>query len=178
MIDARPPTAEERRALPHLRRQAIGRVSQRAHLIQLSAQRHPVLELALLLAMRRATVRCWIRRFNAHGPVGLSDDQRSGRPRKVNPHVQETLVTKLPDDPRHEGYRATFWTVAMLRLALVHAVAVRLSASALRVALHELGLRWGRPRVAMPTKGDPDKPRNQGVLAKAVVAAGPEATIL
>ena len=86
-----------------MRRQAIGRVSPRAHLIRLSAQRHPVPELALLLAMSRAPVRFWIRRFNAHGPVGLYDDPRSGRPRQVNPHVQETLVSLRPDDPRHAG---------------------------------------------------------------------------
>jgi transposase len=165
-------------ALKPMRRQAIGRVSQRAHLILRSAQRHSVPELALLFAMSRATVRFWIRRFNAHGPAGLYDDPRSGRPHKVNPHVQETLVTMLQDDPRHEGYLATFWTVAMLGLALVHTVAVRLSASALRVALHELGLRWGRPRLAMPTKVAPEKARKQWVLAKAVVEAGPEATIL
>ena len=33
MIYARQPTEEERIALQHMRRQAIGRVSQRAHLI-------------------------------------------------------------------------------------------------------------------------------------------------
>jgi transposase len=78
---ARSPTEEERLTLEHMRRQAIGRVSQRAHLILLSAQRRPVPELALLLAMSRATVRFGIRRFNTHGPAGLYDDPRSGRPR-------------------------------------------------------------------------------------------------
>jgi transposase len=178
MIYAREPTEAEHMALRHMSRQAIGRVSQRAHLILLSAQRHPVPELAMLFAMSRATVRFWIRRFEAHGPTGLYDDPRHGRPRKVNPHVQETLVTMLQDDPRHEGYLATFWTVAMLGLALVRTAAVRLSASALRVALHELGLRWGRPRLAMPAKVDPEKTRKQWVMAKAVVEAGPEATVL
>jgi transposase len=178
MMYARPPTEEELMARKHMRRQAIGRVSQRAHLSMLSAQRPPVPELGMLFAMSRATVRFWIRRFNAHGPAGLYDAPRRGRPRQVNPHVQETLVTMLQDDPRHEGYLATFWTVAMVGLALVHTVAVRLSASALRVAWHELGLRWGRPRLAMPTKVDAEKTRKQWAMAKAVVDAGPEATIL
>jgi transposase len=178
MIYARQPTEEERRALKHLRRQAIGRVSPRAHLILLSAHRHPVPELAMLFAMSRATVRFWIRPFNAHGPAGLSDDPRRGRPRKVNPHVQKTRVTMLPDDPWHEGDLATFWPVARLGLALVHTVAVRLSASARRVAWHELGLRWGRPRLARPSQADPAKTRKPWVMAKAVVEATPEATML
>jgi transposase len=178
MIYARQPTVEEQRALKRMTRQAIGRVSQRAHLILLSAQRYPVPELAKLFAMSRATVRFWIRRFNAHGPAGLCDDPRSGRPPTMGPHVRETMLTMLQDDPRHEGYLATCWTVAMLGLALFHKLGVQLSASALRMALRELGLRWGRPRLAMPSKVDPAKARKQWVMVKAVMEAGPEAAIL
>jgi transposase len=178
MIYARQPTTEEHVELTRMTRQAIGRVSQRAHLILLSGQRRTVPELASLFAMSRATVRFWIGRFNAHGPAGLYDDPRSGRPRKMGPRVLETMVTVLQDDPRHEGYLATCWTIAMLALALVHKLGVYISASAMRVALRELGLRWGRPRLAMPTTVDPAKTHKQWVIAKAVVEAGPEASIL
>ena len=65
MIYARPLTVEEHCELRRMIREAIGRVSQRAHLILLSAQRYAVLELAMLFGMSRATVRCWIRRFDA-----------------------------------------------------------------------------------------------------------------
>ena len=147
-----PAYSEQYGGYPRMVSQHIGKAlteEKRARWVQLillSAQRHTVLELAMLFAMSCATVRFWIQRFNRHGPAGLYDDPRSGRPRKANPHVQETLVAMLQDDPRHAGYLATFWTVAMLGLALVHTVAVQLSASARRLALHELGLRWGRPR--------------------------------
>jgi transposase len=65
MIYARPPTEEEYIELKRMTRQAIGRVSQRAHVILLSAQRYTVPELATLFAMSHATVRFWIRRFNS-----------------------------------------------------------------------------------------------------------------
>jgi transposase len=178
MIYARPPTAEEFCELKRLTRQAIGRVSQRAQLILLWAQRYTVPELATLVAMSRATVRLWLHRFNAHGPAGLSDDPRSGRPPKVGPRAREALLMMLPHDPWHEGYLATCWTVAMLGLALLHKLGVRLSGSALRTALHQWGLRWGRPRLAMPTKVDPEKARKQWRMAKVVVEAGPEAALL
>ena len=178
MMYARHPTEEERLELQHMIRQAVGRVSQRAHMILLSAQRRTVPELAPLFAMSRATVRSWIRRFNAHGPAGLYDEPRSGRPRQVGPPVLEAIVTMLHDDPWHAGYLATFWTVAMLGLALVQRVGLRCSASTLRGALHGLGLRWGRPRLAMPLKVDPAKTYKQWVIAKAVVEAGAAATIL
>jgi len=178
MIYARPPTEQEFFELRHMTRQAIGRVSQRAHMILLATQPHPVPELAALFAMSRATVRFWIRRFNAHGPAGLDDDPRSGRPRKLGPDTVETLVPMLQDDPQHEGYLATFWTVAMMGLAMVHQLGVQLSASTLRSALRARGLRWGRPRLAMPPKVDAEKTRNQWVIARAVVMAAPEAAIL
>jgi transposase len=178
MIYARQPSEEERLELKRLTRQAVGRVSQRAQMIMLSAQRHTVPKLATLFAMSRATVRFWIRRFNAHGPAGLYDAPRRGRPRKGGPPVLEAIVTKLEDDPRHAGYLATFWTVAMLGMVLVHQLGVRLSTSTLRGALHRLGLRWGRPRLAMPLKVDPDKASKQWVMAKAVVEAGPEAAFV
>jgi hypothetical protein len=69
-------------------------------------------------------------------------------------------------------------TVFMMGAALVHQLGVRLSASTLRRALHGLGLRWGRPRLAMPLKIDPEKASKQRVIAKAVVEAGPAAAIL
>jgi transposase len=178
MVYARQPTVEERRELQRMIRQAVGRVSQRAQLILLSAQRHPVPELATLFAMSRATVRFWIRRFDRHGPAGLSDEPRSGRPRHVNPHVVETLITMLQDDPRHEGYLATFWTVVMVGAALGHQLGVRLRPSTWRGALQRLGLRWGRPRLTMPLQTDPAKAHKQGVIAKAVIEAGPKAAVL
>jgi transposase len=177
MISARQPTVEERRALQRMIRQAVGRVSQRAQLILLSAQRHTVPELAALFAMSRATVRFWIRRFDRHGPAGLSDDPRRGRPRQVSPHVLATLVTMRQDDPRHAGYLATCWTVAMLSLARRHSLGVQLSISALRGTLPALGVRWRRPRLTLPPKVAPEQTRKQWRIAKAVVEAGPEATI-
>jgi transposase len=178
MIYVRLPTEDERIELQRMTRQAIGRVSQRAHLILLSAQRRAVPELASLFGMSRATVRFWIRRFNAHGPAGLYDDPRSGRPRQLGPQVLAAMVTLLENDPQHAGYLATSWTVAMVGVALGRQLGMWFSPSALRGALHGLGLRWRRPRLAMPLKVDPAKARKQWVMAKAVIEAGPAAAIL
>jgi transposase len=178
MLYARQPTEAEYSELKRMTRRAIGRVSPRAHLILLSVQRHSVPELASLFAMSRATARLWIPRFHAYGPEGLYDDPRRARPRKVTPQVLECVVTMRQDDPQHAGYLATCWTVAMLGLALLHKLGVQLSTSALRVAWQAVGLRWRRPRLAMPSKVDPEKTRKQWVMAKAVVEAGPTATIL
>ena len=82
MIFVRKLTDAESRELRLMTRQAVGRVSLRAHMVLLSAQRHSVPEIATLFDTSHATVRFWIDRFGERGCDGLYDDPRSGRPRK------------------------------------------------------------------------------------------------
>jgi transposase len=178
MLHARKPNEEELAELQQMRRQAVGRVSQRAHMVLLSIQGQSVPVIALLFQTSRVTVRFWIKRYNAHGPDGLYDEPRSGRPRKANQSVQDTLLECMAEDPLQEGSVATFWTVAMLVLALVDKLSVWLSPSTVRSLLHQLGLRWGRPRLGMPTKTDPEKAQKQWQIVKAVVEAPENAAIL
>ncbi|MDH7487132.1 MAG: helix-turn-helix domain-containing protein, partial [Anaerolineae bacterium] len=107
MIYARQPTEEEDKELKRMVRQAVGRISQRATLILLSARGKTVPELADLFELSEVTVRLWIKRFNTHGPAGLYDQPRPGRPRKATPAVQEAIVQMVQDDPQWEGYVAT-----------------------------------------------------------------------
>jgi transposase len=180
MIYVRSLTDAEHTELKRMTRQEVGRVSQRAQMILLSAQRRTVPEIASLFAIRRSRVRYWIRQFEAAGPAGLYDAPRSGRPRKVTPPVEAALLNLLVQDPQavDPQYLATFWTTAMLVLALAAQVGLTVARSTLRLTLHRLRLRWRRPRLAMPRKTDPDKAAKQWALAEAVLAAGPEAAVL
>ena len=178
MLRARKPSEEEQEELQRMRRQAVGRVSQRAHMVLLSIQGQSVPAIALLFQTSLVTVRFWIKRYNAQGPDGLYDEPRSGRPHKVNASVQETLLDCLKEDPLQEGSVATFWTVAMLVLVLIEKLGLCLSPSTVRGLLHKLGLSWGRPRLDMPTKTDPEKAQKQWQIAKAVVEASENNVIL
>jgi transposase len=180
MLYVRQPTPNEEATLKQLSRQAVGRVSQRAQMVLLSAQRRRVPEIAAIFAVSPATVRHWLRRFEQHGPPGLVDAPRSGRPRKVTAAVEQTLLAAICQDPQQVAptFLATLWTVAMLGLVLTTRLGVTLSATTLRTTLHRLDLAWGRPRLAMPRKVDPDKARKQWHIADAVIAAGPRAAVL
>jgi transposase len=178
MLYARQPVDEELQELKRMTRQEVGRVGQRAQMVLLSARRKTVQEIADFFDVCRATVRFWIQRFNAEGPSGLYDRERSGRPRKVTHRAIDSLLHMLHGDPQEEGYLATFWTVAMLVLVLANKLKVSVSPSALREALHRIGLRWGRPRLGMPHKVDPEKAQKQWTITKAVVGAPPDAAIL
>jgi len=178
MIYVRDLTDDERKELRRMTRQEIGRVSQRAQIILLSAQRRTVPEIAIIFDMSRPTVRFWIERFNAEGPAGLYDEPRSGRPHKVNSNVEQTIVQTLRDDPAQDGHLATFWTVAMIALSLVNKLHLHLSINTVRRALLRLGLRWGRPRLGMPAKADPQKAHKQWLIAQALIESRPETAFL
>jgi transposase len=180
MIYVRPLTNDEQTELKRMTRQEIGRISQRAQMILLSAHRRSVPEIATIFTVSRATVRFWIRQFEAGGPAALSDDPRSGRPRKLTPELDRTLVQLLTHDPQQvdRSYLATFWTTAMLVLVLATQQQLTLGRTTVRNALHRLRLRWRRPRLAMPRKTDPEKARKQWAIAEAVITAGADAAVV
>jgi len=180
MIYVRPLTNDEQTELKRMTRQAPGRVSQRAQMILLSAQRRTVPEIATIFDVSRATVRFWIRQFEAAGSAALYDDPRSGRPRKLNRDAQAALVQLLTQDPIQvdASYLATFWTTAMLVLVLATQLHLQVCRSTVRNVLQRLKLRWRRPRLAMPRKTDPQKARKQWAIAEAVITAGPSAVVL
>jgi transposase len=161
MLYARQPTDEEHQELQRMVRQEVGRVSRRAQIVLASVRRNSVPDIATVFGVSRNTVRLWLHRFNAYGPVGLYDEARSGQPRKITQEVKDTLHKMMQTDPQQEGYAMTCWTVATLLLALVGKLQVHLSLSAIRGTLHQLGLRWGRPRLSMPDKVDPEKAQKQ-----------------
>jgi transposase len=180
MIYVRDPEDWELSELKQMTRRAIGRVSQRAQMVLLSAQHRTVPELATIFELHPASVRFWLRRFDCDGPAGLSDAPRSGRPREMDDQNDQRLVRLLVQDPQDvpPAEVATTWTVAMLTLALILRTGRYLSRATVRAALQRLELRWGRPRLSMPRKVDPDKASKQWRIAAAVLAAGPEATVL
>lgn len=178
MLYARQPTDEEQQELQRMVRQEVGRVSRRAQIILASVRRRKVPEIAVVFGVSRNTVRFWIRRFDARGPAGLYDEERSGRPPKITQDVKDTVQQMMQSGPQQAGYVVTFWTVAMLLTALATKLKVHLSVSAVRQLLHRLDLRWGRPRLSMPDKVDPDKAGKQWAMVQAVVEAPPEAVTL
>jgi transposase len=178
MLYARQPTDQEQEELKRMVRREVGRVSQRAQMVLLSIRRRTVPEIADIFGVCKPTVRFWIHSFNEQGPDGLYDQPRSGRPRKITDDVKHEIIQLVQEDPNRAGYVATVWTVAMLALALVNNIGVTASLGAIRKALHQVGLRWGRPRLAMPNKVDPEKAQKQWAIVKAVMEAPPEAAIL
>ncbi len=88
MIYVRTLATDEYKELIAMKRKEVGRVSQRAQMILLSAREWAVPRIAALLETSPATVRFWIRKFERDGCRGLYDCDRSGRPHKNGPRIR------------------------------------------------------------------------------------------
>jgi len=69
----RKPTDEERDQLKQMKRQEVGRVAMRAHMILLSDRGYSPSKIADLHDVSHPTVYKWIDRFDKEGPGGLYD---------------------------------------------------------------------------------------------------------
>jgi len=105
-------TAPVRTVLEQWSRTRSGRhdLAFRADLVLTAAAGVNDLQIARRLRTTRPTVAKWLQRFRAHGPDGLHDDVRSGRPRTVREQqvaelVHRTLHAK-PADATHWSTRA------------------------------------------------------------------------
>jgi len=169
--------AEQRQVLEHLRRRAVGRVSQRAHMVLLSGRGYTVRQIAEIFALGVDVVRTWLHRYQQAGSAGLEDRPRPGRPPKDR-LARHIVDTQMGNPPAHSGLLQTCWTVGLLATFLATRFRLALSPSSVRRQLKAAGWRWARPRLAPAThapsgqrKVDPEAPlklkRLERVLASA-----------
>jgi transposase len=168
---------ERRQALERLRRRAVGRVSQRAHMVLLSARGYTVAQIAEVVGVGEDVVRTWLHRYHDSGPPGLDDRPRPGRPPKdrLARHSVDAQASNPPcTSPLVQGG----WTAGLLATVLAARGRLDLSAARVRRYLHRAGWRWARPRLAPAThaprgqrKEDPATPLKLALIAQAVASA-------
>ena len=83
MVRIGPLSDEQRDALEQVRRRAVGRVSQRVHMVLLSARGYAVEQVAAIFGVGEDVVRKWLRRYERQGPRGLDDRPRRAGPRRT-----------------------------------------------------------------------------------------------
>jgi len=147
-------TDDEQQALRQLARQAVGRVSERAHFVLAVADGKPIPEVAEWMGYSIQTVYTWVERYQAHGITGLADQPRAGRPPNER-RLAGMVATQISQAPRCFGYLAACWTVALLVTHLWQRFRVVVSVSTVRRALARANFTWGRPKLTLPRKRDP-----------------------
>jgi transposase len=145
---------EQRQELRRLAREAIGRVSERAHFVLLSDQGKSAPEIGALMGYSAQAIYPWLERYQRHGVAGLYDEPRSGRPPN-EPYLVGIVQAQTSQPPNNFGYPEPGWTVNGLLRHLRQRFRVWVSRSTLRRALPQAGFVWGRPKLVLPQRRDP-----------------------
>jgi transposase len=155
---------DQRRELQEASRQAVGRVALRAQMVLLCDRGYRVPQIAQIHECGEDVVRLWLHRYAEEGISGLTDEPRSGRPPKDR--LAAMIVdTQASQSPECSGHARSFWTVATLTAFLCSRFRLTLSRASVRRALHRMGWRWARPRLAPARKIDPENGAKLAALA-------------
>ena len=65
-----------------------------------------------------SALRKWVQRFAQHGPQGLLNRPRSGRPRTVTGELEDPLKRLVDDDPLQHGASSSQWSCRELATVL------------------------------------------------------------
>jgi transposase len=136
-------------------RTAPARAVERAQIIWLAHQGARVPAIARTLGVCAATVRTWLRRFNARGVDGLADAPRAGRPATYPPEAVGELVAASLTDPQELGLPFGSWTLDRLAAYLEEEKGIAIKRSRIAEILQAEGLRWRQQETWFGERPDP-----------------------
>ena len=149
-------------------RTASARLVERARIILLAQHGHRVPAIAQQLKLTAITVRTWLKRFNATGLTGLSDQQRTGRPATYTPQqVAEVIATSLTP-PEQLGLPFASWTLDRLAAYLHEHKAMAIKRSRIADLLIAEGLRWRTQETWFGERVDPEFAQKRGASKNSI----------
>ena len=93
---------------------------------------HHVNAVSALVHCANSARRKWVQRFASHGPQGLLDQPRSGRPPKVTCELEKHLQRLVDQDPLAHGSLHSQWSCRELATVLARETGVQLGRESLR----------------------------------------------
>jgi transposase len=129
-----------------IRRNDTSRYDHRLHGVLLVAQGITSPQVAQLLGDAPRTVVNWVQRFEAHGLAGLSEGERSGRPRRLSASQLARVEAALRTSPTQFGLPTQMWDGPTLSAFLGQELGVRLKVRQCQRLFRQLGFRLRKPR--------------------------------
>jgi transposase len=141
-------TAEQLAAVATLYRTTHNvRLRTRAQMVLLAAEQQlGVREIAAIVRECEGTVRCWLKRYSAHGIDGLQDLWAGGAPAKVTPAYREQLLQLVRRRPRSLDLPYSTWTLQRLADELAERTGIRVEKETVRVHLKATEIVLSRPQ--------------------------------
>jgi transposase len=160
----RPLTLEETdtiRRLAHARTEPARRV-ERARIVWLANQDQRVAAIARELGICTATVRFWLKRFNAKGIAGLEDDPRPGPAPTYTPEQVSALIAAVLTKPQALGLPFANWTLDRLVAYLAEEHGIAMKRSRVDEILIAEGIRWRTQETWFGERVDPAFAQKRG----------------
>ena len=108
-----------------------------------------------------ATVRHWLKRFNARGLQGLEEDVRTGRPPTYSAEDRSAVIDAALTRPADLGLPFAAWTLDRL-VAYLAERGIGMRRSRISEILIREGLRWRHEETWFGERVDPDFARKRG----------------
>lgn len=139
-----------------IRRSEESRYDHRLHGVLLVAQGMTCPRVGQLLGDAPRSVEYWVRRFEAQGLAGLSEGQRSGRPRRLSETQLQEVDQVLRPTPRDIGLTGTLWDGKTLSAWIAQHFKVRLAVRQCQRLFRQRGFRLRKPRPQI-AHADPER---------------------
>jgi transposase len=108
-----------------------------------------------------ATVRHWLKRFNARGRQGLEEDVRSGRPPTYSAEQRSAVINTALTSPADLGLPFASWTLDRL-VAHLSEQGITMRRSRISEIFIQEGLKWRHEETWFGERVDPDFARKRG----------------
>jgi transposase len=135
---------------------------ERAEIIWLSHEGQSVPAIAAQLQLSQPTVRMWLKRFNANGLAGLSDEPRAGRPATYAPEEVGAVIAAALTNPKELEQPFASWTLDRLETYLNEVKGIAIKRTRIDDILLAEGLRWRKQETWFGERVDPEFAEKRG----------------
>jgi transposase len=118
-------------------------------------------EIGARMGLCGATVRHWLKRFNARGLPGLEEDVRSGRPPTYSAEQRSAVIDAALTRPADLGLPFACWTLDRL-VAHLGERGIAMRRSRISEIFVQEGLKWRREETWFGERVDPEFARKRG----------------
>ena len=118
-------------------------------------------EIGARMGLCGATVRHWLKRFNARGLEGLAEDVRTGRPPTYSAEQRSAVIDTALAPPADLGLPFASWTLDRL-VAYLSERGVAMRRSRISEIFLREGLKWRHEETWFGERVDPDFARKRG----------------
>ena len=118
-------------------------------------------EIGARMGLCGATVRHWLKRFNARGRQGLEEDVRSGRPPSYSAEQRSAVINAALTRPADLGLPFACWTLDRL-VAYLSEQGIAMRRSRISEIFIQEGLKWRHEETWFGERVDPEFTRKRG----------------